>query len=60
MYGNSQNEAGVYVWDIASSSICKRLGENTGFVRDLFSSRFSDTLAIVSFDKKAIIYLRDM
>mmetsp|Transcript_5769 Transcript_5769/g.12693 ORF Transcript_5769/g.12693 Transcript_5769/m.12693 type:complete len:452 (+) Transcript_5769:74-1429(+) len=64
LYGNSQDENCVCVWDIASSSIVKRLdgsaGGHDGFVRDIFSSSNTDTVASVSFDKAAKIWLRDM
>mmetsp|Transcript_8880 Transcript_8880/g.16025 ORF Transcript_8880/g.16025 Transcript_8880/m.16025 type:complete len:451 (+) Transcript_8880:174-1526(+) len=64
LYGNSQDENCVYVWDIASASIVKRLdksdGGHSGFVRDIYSSRSTDTVASVSFDKAAKIWLRDM
>lgn len=64
LYGNSQDENCICVWDIASSSIVKRLdreaGGHGGFVRDIYSSSNSDTLASVSFDKAAKIWLRDM
>lgn len=64
LYGNSQDENCICVWDIASASIVKRLDEGAGghggFVRDICSSRSTDTLASVSFDKSAKIWLRDM
>lgn len=64
LYGNSQDENCICVWDIASSSIVKRLDEGVGghssFVRDIYSSSHSDTVASVSFDKSAKIWLRDM
>lgn len=64
LYGNSQDENCICVWDIASSSIVKRLdkgiGGHGGFVRDIYSSGNTDTVASVSFDKTAKIWLRDM
>lgn len=64
LYGNSQDENDIYVWDIASSSIVKRLegnaGGHTSFVRDIFSSCTTDTLASISFDKSAKIWLCEM
>lgn len=64
LYGNSQDENCICVWDIASASIVKQLDEgaggHNGFVRDLYSSSNSDTVASVSFDKTAKIWLRDM
>mmetsp|Transcript_20031 Transcript_20031/g.43414 ORF Transcript_20031/g.43414 Transcript_20031/m.43414 type:complete len:454 (+) Transcript_20031:56-1417(+) len=64
LYGNSQDENCICVWDIASESIVKRLDESAGghagLVRDIYSSAHSDTVASVSFDKTAKIWLRDM
>ena len=64
LYGNSQDENCVYVWDIASSSIVKQLdgsaGGHAGFVRDIYSSSYTDTVASVSLDKSAKIWLSGM
>lgn len=64
IYGNSQDENCVCVWDVASTSIVKKmdekLGGHKGFVRDMYSSAHSDTLATISFDKSAKIWLRSM
>jgi len=64
LYGNAQDESCVCVWDIASSSIVKRLdvgmGGHSGFVRDIYSSRNTDTVATVSFDKSAKVWLRGL
>lgn len=64
LYGNSQDENCICVWDIASASIVNRLEEegsgHTGYVRDIYSSSSSDTVVSVSFDKTAKIWLRDM
>ncbi|KAL7540379.1 hypothetical protein ACHAXR_010073 [Thalassiosira sp. AJA248-18] len=64
LFGNSQDENCICVWDIASSSVVARLdkdaGGHDGFVRDIYSSRSSDTVASISFDKTAKIWLRGM
>ncbi|KAL7552119.1 hypothetical protein ACHAWF_015337 [Thalassiosira exigua] len=64
LFGNSQDESCVCVWDIASASIVKRLGEDSGghdgLVRDIYSSKNTDTLASVSFDRTAKIWLCEM
>lgn len=64
LYGNSQDDNCIFVWDIASTSIMKRLDDNYGghggFVRDICSSSNSDTIVSVSFDKTAKIWLRDV
>ena len=59
IYGNSQNENCVCVWDVASSSLVKRL-EGDAFVRDIYSSSSSDTVTTVSFDKTAKVWLNEM
>ena len=59
IYGNSQNENCVCVWDVASASIVKRL-EGDAFVRDIYSSSTTDTVATVSFDKTAKVWLNEM
>jgi WD40 repeat protein len=60
LYGNSQEENCVCVWDIASSSIVKKLDGHSGLVRDIYSSFTSDTVATVSFDKSGKVWLREM
>jgi WD40 repeat protein len=60
LYGNSQEENSLIVWDIASSSIVKKLEGHGGLVRDIYSSQNSDTVTTVSFDRTAKVWLRDM
>ncbi|KAL3924972.1 MAG: hypothetical protein SGILL_000710 [Bacillariaceae sp.] len=57
LYGNSQDESIVVVWDIASSEIVARLESHTNTVRDMYSSHSTDTLVTTSFDKKTQIWL---
>mmetsp|Transcript_3274 Transcript_3274/g.7772 ORF Transcript_3274/g.7772 Transcript_3274/m.7772 type:complete len:429 (+) Transcript_3274:88-1374(+) len=52
LYGNSQHESTICVWDIASSSIVERLEGHSNTIRDMYSSSTSDTLVTTSFDKK--------
>ena len=52
LYGNSQHESAICVWDIASSSIVERLEGHSNTIRDMFSSSQTDTLVTTSFDKK--------
>lgn len=52
LYGNSQHESVVCVWDIASSSIVERLEGHSNTVRDMYSSSSTQTLVTTSFDKK--------
>jgi WD40 repeat protein len=64
LYGNSQDENCIYVWDVASASVVRRLDEgyggHGGSVRDICSSVGTDTVASVSFDKTAKIWLSDV
>ncbi|KAG7366238.1 WD-40 repeat-containing protein [Nitzschia inconspicua] len=57
LYGNSQNDSVICVWDIASSEIVDRLEGHDNTVRDIFSSQSTDTLVTTSFDKKTYIWL---
>mmetsp|Transcript_14186 Transcript_14186/g.17861 ORF Transcript_14186/g.17861 Transcript_14186/m.17861 type:complete len:440 (-) Transcript_14186:80-1399(-) len=65
LMGNTQDDSSVCVWDIASSSIVKRLDMNTcgghdGQIRDIYSSAGSDTMVTVSYDKTAKVWLKGM
>jgi len=64
IYGNTQDDNSIIVWDIASSSIVKKIDKNcdghTGQVRDIFSSKRSDTLVSASYDKSVKIWLNEM
>lgn len=57
LYGNTQEESLVCVWDIASSTIVDRLEGHSNCVRDMFSSNATETLVTTSFDKKTQIWL---
>lgn len=57
LYGNTQDESTLVVWDIASATIVERLGGHSNNIRDLFSSKSSDTVVTTSFDKKTHIWL---
>ena len=57
LYGNSQNDSVICVWDVASSEMVDRLEGHSNAVRDMFSSRSTDTLVTTSFDKKTQIWL---
>jgi len=60
IYGNTQDENCVCVWDCASSSIVKKLDGHGNTIRDLYSSKLTDTLVTVSFDKTAKVWLPSM
>lgn len=57
LYGNTQDETSICVWDISSSSIVKKIQGHDAQIRDLCSSALSDTLVTVSYDKTAKIWL---
>lgn len=57
LYGNTQDESTLVVWDIASAAIVERMEGHDNNIRDLFSSKFSDTVVTTSFDKKTNIWL---
>lgn len=57
LFGNTQDESCLCVWDIASSSIVKRLDDHTNPIRALYSSPRSDTLVTTSFDKTTKIWM---
>lgn len=56
LYGNTQHDSVVCVWDICSSTIVNRLEGHSNTVRDMFSSMSTDMLVTTSFDK--MTYLR--
>lgn len=64
IYGNSQHENCLCVWDVASSTLVKKLqegeGGHNGYVRDICSSNATDTVCTVSFDKTAKVWLNEM
>jgi WD40 repeat protein len=57
LFGNTQEDSSICVWDVASSAIVRRSPGHEGSIRDIFSSAYSDTLATVSFDKTVKIWL---
>ena len=65
IFGNTQDDCSVIVWDIASSTIVKRMddksfGGHSGQIRDIFSCKVSDTLVTASYDKTVKIWLNSM
>jgi len=60
LYGNSQHESVVCVWDIATSSIVERLEGHSNPIRDMYASNSSDTLVTTSFDKKTQFWTTPM
>lgn len=57
IYGNTQDEPSLVVWDVSSSSIVARLDGHGNNIRDLFSSALTDTVVTTSFDKKTFVWL---
>lgn len=57
LYGNTQNESVVCVWDIATSSIVDRLESHSKTIRDMYSSNLTETLVTTSYDKKTQFWL---
>jgi len=54
--GNTQEDASVCVWDIASGEIVERMNEHGQTVRGLFASYTTDTLLTTSFDKQTKLW----
>jgi len=61
IFGNTQEDNSICVWDIASAAIVERLdakssGGHTGQVRDMYSSSRSNTLITASYDKTVKVW----
>lgn len=57
LYGNTQDEPSICVWDVSSSTIIKKLeNEHNQPIRDMYSSHLTDTLVTTSFDKKTNLW----
>lgn len=57
LYGNTQDDSALIVWDIASANIVDRLEGHGNNIRDLYSSTTSDTIVTTSFDKQTRVWL---
>ena len=66
LYPDMLNEDGsipsrrICVWDIASAKMIKKLEGHSGQLRDIFSSRVSDTVVTSAYDKTVKIWLNEM
>ena len=60
IFGNTQEDSSICVWDIASTKMVKRLEGHTGQLRDIFGSKTSDTIVTCSYDKKVKVWLNVM
>ena len=61
IFGNTQDDNSICVWDIASSTIVKRLDDkschgHSGQIRDMYSSSRSNTLVSASYDKTVKVW----
>ena len=57
LFGNTQDEPVICVWDVASAEIVERLSGHAQPIRDLTSSITTDTMVSTSFDKKTFVWL---
>lgn len=57
VFGNTQENNSIYVWDVASSTMVKELAHHSSLIRDIFSSNVSDTLVTASYDKTCTVWL---
>jgi WD40 repeat protein len=60
IFGNSQEDNSICVWDVASTKIIQRLQHHSSQVRDIFGSKESDTLVTASYDKTCTVWLNAM
>ncbi len=60
IFGNTQEDSNICVWDIASAKMVKRLEGHSGQVRDIFSCKGSDTVVTCSYDKTVKVWLNEM
>lgn len=60
IFGNTQEDSSICVWDIASAMLIDRLQGHGGQLRDIFSSGTTDTLVTSSYDKSVKVWLNKM
>jgi WD40 repeat protein len=60
IFGNTQEDCSLLVWDVASSKIVKALKGHDGQLRDIYSSKSSDIVVTASFDKSCRVWLNEM
>jgi len=56
IFGNSQDDRSLMVWDIASSQIVDKFETHTSPIRDLYSSSNSDTVVTTAYDKQTKLW----
>lgn len=57
IFGTTQEDTSICVWDIASAKMVNRLKSHGGQIRDIFSSKHSDTVVTSSYDKSVKVWL---
>ena len=60
IYGNTQEDSSVCVWDIASAKMVNKLKSHQGQLRDIFSSQNTDTIVTSAYDKSVKVWLNEM
>lgn len=60
IFGNTQEDSSLIVWDVASSKIVQVLKGHEGQLRDMYSSKSSDIVVTASFDKTCRVWLNEM
>jgi WD40 repeat protein len=60
IFGNTQEDCSLVVWDVASSKIVQLLKGHNGQLRDIYSSKNSDIVVTASFDKTCRVWLNEM
>jgi WD40 repeat protein len=58
IFGNTQDDGSICVWDIASGKIVTKLEGHGSPIRDVFSSKVTDTVVTASFDKCVKVWSR--
>lgn len=63
MYGNTQNDTSLCIWDIGSSKLINEYKECNGghsnTIRDIYSSPYSDIVVTTSYDKQTKLWFPD-
>lgn len=61
LYGNTQDEPMIWVWDVATGDIVQQLeGSHSQKIYDMYSSQVTDMLVTTSFDKQTNLWFAPM
>lgn len=60
IFGNTQEDCSLIVWDVSSAKIVALLKGHDGQLRDIFSSKLTDIVVTASFDKTCRVWLNEM